>query len=613
LAEPLIFFYFLILFNIAWQSCLLWKSSFGIGLIHKRNQCRANGGQATNFLFIVHPIGKHVRNDCLYAVNKQNNQLTPMNKIKYAAVFAATLLSIGQALASSHREAPLITGTPKLDGCDFYMFNSYEAGRSNFVTMVADYLPLQDAYGGPNYFQLETNGVYEIHIDNNGDAQEDITFQFQFYKTSRNISLPIGPPGSQVTNAIPLVIGGQIFAGNNANLNVLETYTVKMITGNRRTGVAQYITNAADGTTVFTKPVDNIGNKTLPDYNAYANSYIYNINIPGSATPGRLFVGQRKDPFVVNLGETFDLINFSNPLGPVDGEKDSLADKNVTSLILELPKSLLTNSSPIIAGWTTASQYQSNNLVQVSRLGQPLVNEVVIGLKDKDTFNASQPKDDAQFANYVTNPTLPALIQLLFGSAGVLAPTNFPRTDLVEVFLTGIPGLNQTTAVAEMLRLNTSTPTVPAAMQNQLGVIAGDNAGFPNGRRPGDDVVDVALRVMMGVLLPTNVAPSGQLPFTDGALVTANMFQQVFPYINPPLAGSPNDLSVNVTMQQSGNVGGPFANVASKYNNSTGKLSTSPTGGNAGFYRVKSDLPGVILGTPTVTSSNVLIGVKIPQ
>jgi Domain of unknown function (DUF4331) len=535
-----------------------------------------------------------------------------MNKIKYSVALAATVLAIGQTMASSHREAPLITGTPKLDGTDFYMFNSYETGRSNFVTLVADYLPLQDAYGGPNYFKLETNGVYEIHIDNNGDAQEDITFQFQFFLTPRHIALPIGPPGNQVTNEIPLVAAGQIVAGNNASLNVVENYTVKMITGNRRTGVAQYLTNAADGTIVFTKPVDNIGNKTLPDYNAYANSYIYSIKIPGSSTPGRLFVGQRKDPFVVNLGETFDLINFSNPLGPVDAQKDTLADKNVTSLILELPKSSLIYEDPVIAGWTTASQYQGTNLVQVSRLGQPLVNELVIGLKDKDTFNASQPKDDAQFANYVTNPTLPALIELLFGSAGVRAPTNFPRTDLVAVFLTGVAGVNQTTAVAEMLRLNTGTPTLPAAMQNNLGVIAGDVAGFPNGRRPGDDVVDIALRVVMGKLLSTNDAPSGQLPFTDGALVTANMFQQVFPYLNPPLAGSPNDLSVNITLQQSGHVNGPYADTAAKYDSGTGKLSTSPTGGGSGFYRAKADLPGVRLGAPTVTSSNVVMSVNLP-
>jgi hypothetical protein len=241
-----------------------------------------------------------------------------------------------------------------------------------------------------------------------------------------------------------------------------------------------------------------------------------------------------------------------------------------------------------------------------------LVNEVVIGLKDKDTFNASQPKDDAQFANYVTNPTLPALIQLLFGSAGVVAPTNFPRADLVEVFLTGIPTLNYTTAVAEMLRLNTTTPTLPAASQNNLGVIAGDAAGFPNGRRPGDDVVDIALRVMMGKLLSTTVAPSGQLPFTDGALVNAGMFQQVFPYINPPLAGSPNDLSVTLTMQQSTTVNGHFANTPAKYDSSTGKLSTSTTGASTGFYRTSGNLPGVSLGTPTVTGSNVVMGVNIP-
>jgi hypothetical protein len=533
------------------------------------------------------------------------------NSLLVIALAAGALASVN-AFGSSHREAPLITSTPKLDGTDFYLFNSYETGRSNFVTMVANYLPLQDPYGGPNYFRLETNGVYEIHLDTNGDAMEDITFQFQFSETQRHIALPIGPPGSQVTNEIPLVIAGQIVSNNNSLLNVVENYTVKMILGNRRTGVAQYITNAADGTTVFTKPVDNIGNKTLPDYNSYANSYIYDINIPGCATPGRLFVGQRKDPFVVNLGETFDLINFSNPLGPVNGEKDSLAYKNVTSLILEIPKSFLTNSSPVIAGWTTASQYQGTNLVQVSRLGQPLVNEVVIGLKDKDTFNASEPKDDAQFANYVTNPTLPALIELLFGSAGVHAPTDFPRADLVEVFLTGVPGLNQTTATAELLRLNTSTPTLPAASQNNLGVIAGDAAGFPNGRRPGDDVVDIALRVMMGKLLSTNLAPSGQLPFTDGAYVDANVFQSVFPYINPPLAGSPNSLSVTFTLQSSPNVSGPYSDAKVIYNSGNSTLSTALSGGSAGFYRAKADQAGVVLRNPTVTSSNVVIGVQGP-
>jgi hypothetical protein len=169
-----------------------------------------------------------------------------------------------------------------------------------------------------------------------------------------------------------------------------------------------------------------------------------------------------------------------------------------------------------------------------------LVNEVVIGLPDKDLFNLSRPVDDAQFAVYVTNPTLPALIELLFPAA--VAPTLFPRTDLVAGFLTGVEGLNQPPNVvpSEMLRLNTGIAAVAAASQEPLGVLAGDTAGFPNGRRPGDDVVDIALRVVMGVLLSPTDAPAGQLPFTDGAYVDASMFDVTFPYLVTPLPGSPN-------------------------------------------------------------------------
>jgi hypothetical protein len=528
------------------------------------------------------------------------------------AVLAACSLT-ATLLASSHREAPQITATPKLDGADFYLFNSYETGRSNFVTLVADYLPLQDAYGGPNYFSLETNGVYEIHIDNSGDAREDLTFQFQFSRTPRGIALPIGPAGNQRTNEIPLIVAGQIFATNSGALNVAENYTLKLIRGPRRSGTVQSISNAADGSTVFTKPVDNIGTKTLPDYQAYADSFIYNINLPGSSVPGRLFVGQRKDPFVVNLGETFDLVNLSNPLGAVDANRDNLDDKNVTSLILEVPKEFLTSAgNPVIAAWTTASRFEGTNLVQVSRLGQPLVNELIIGLNDKDKFNASEPKDDAQFADYVTHPTLPALLELLFGSAGVKAPTAFPRQDLVTVFLTGVPDVNFTSAVGEMLRLNTSTPSLPAAQQNNLGVIAGDSAGFPNGRRPGDDVVDIALRVVMGKLLSTTDAPSGQLPFTDGALVNAGMFQSVFPYLKTPLPGSPNDPSVTITLQRSAEVQGPYQSVPVTYDEAKGQLSTAQAPGEASFYRLKSDRAGVRLSSPNRHDGTVDLGVRTP-
>jgi hypothetical protein len=439
------------------------------------------------------------------------------------------------AHASSHREAPLITSTPKLDGTDFYMFRSYEPGRDSFVTLIANYLPLQAPYGGPNYFELDSKGVYEIKIDNDGDGVEDITFQFRFTNARQNLTINVGG----VNVPVPLVQTGQVGRGGNpndiANLNVHESYSISMIRGGSR----YVITNAATNATEFEKPVDNIGFETLPNYAAYAAAHIYNIQIPGCATNGRVFVGQRKDPFVVNLGETFDLINIANPVGEAfaNAARDDIADKNVTSLVLEVPISCLRAYDSVIGAWTTASRarnedfdHDSGDFVQVSRLGMPLVNELVIGLNDKDAFNASQPRNDARFLTYVTNPSFPALVGVIF--AGVKAPTLFPRTDLIATFLTGIKGINQPANVrpAEMLRLNTSTPVTLAGSQNRLGVIGGDNAGFPNGRRPGDDIVDVTLRVAMGRLITLGLfgtpaqAPSGGLDFTDGALVNAGFF-----------------------------------------------------------------------------------------
>jgi len=507
-----------------------------------------------------------------------------MNYAKTAGVCAIALAVAGAAVqASSHREAPGITKSPKVDGTDFYMFRSYEAGRAGFVTLLANYLPLQDVYGGPNFFELDPDAIYEIHIDNDGDAREDLTFQFHFTNTRKNISLNIGGK----TVAVPLVNVGRLGPDprDTAALNVIESYTVDVIRGDRRFGRRQRITNAETGERSFLKPADRIGDKSIRDdadmlasvgpndvYSRYANNHIYPIRIPGCDDGGRVFVGQRREGFVVNLAETFDLVN-TNPVGPRDGEKNDLAEKNITTLALEVPVGCLTRSQqPIIGGWTTASlrtdddgwrdrddddSWWRSNFKQASRLGSPLVNEVVIGLKDKDRFNASEPKDDAQFATYVTNPTLPALIEALFGFAGVKAPT-VPRTDLVQVFLTGVTGLTQPPHVvaSEMLRLNTSIPPKAATDQNSLGVLGGDLAGFPNGRRPGDDIVDVSLRAVMGVLLPAAQAPTGQLPYTDGALVTATiaytpdgaitadpafrLFRDSFPYLQTPLSGSPN-------------------------------------------------------------------------
>jgi hypothetical protein len=466
------------------------------------------------------------------------------------------------AEASSHREAPLITEMPKVDGTDFYMFRSYEPGRDGFVTLIADYLPLQDPYGGPNYFSLDPDALYDIRIDNDGDGVEDVTFRFKFHDLLREITIPVG--GEMVP--VPLVnVAPTVNGVGRGSLNRLRTYTVRLIQGpaNDASSRVEFFDGGGAQPNRFVLPEDDIGAKSFPDYAAYANQFVHDVTIPGCGA-GRVFAGQRKDPFVVNLGETFDLVNISNPIGPRDAESDDLADKNVTSLVLEVPISCLTGDGPTIGAWTTAwlprvrrlrtsptfdrPTDESGDFVQVSRLGMPLVNEVVIGLPDKNLFNASQPPGDAALATYVTNPTLPELLEILFFDAGVRAPNNFPRNDLVAAFVTGVPGLNQL-GFGEMLRLNTSIPPTPAAQQSSLGALEGDAAGFPNGRRPGDDVVDIELRVAMGVLCHAfpgafgcgpDDAPSGLLPFTDGAYVDSSFFDDEFPYLRPPIPGSPN-------------------------------------------------------------------------
>lgn len=483
---------------------------------------------------------------------------TVIKRSGLALAIAGLCLTAGTATASSHREAPFITEVPKVDGTDFYMFRSYEPGRADFVTLIANYLPLQDAYGGPNYFDLDEDAIYEIHVDNSGNAQEDITFQFQMEDILNDIQLDIG--GEMVS--VPLKNIGD--ASNNANVQMRQEYTVTVIRGDRRGADRQMATNATTGMETFAKPLDNIGEKSFPGgYQAYADQHVFDIAIPGCSTEGRVFVGQRKEAFAVNLGEIFDLVN-TNPLGARDAEgAGDLADKNVTSFALEVPTACLTGTAetasgqPVIGGWTTASVRQARVInpapsangkgatveggafTQVSRLGMPLVNEVVIGLKDKNRFNASEPMNDGQFATYVTNPTLPALLEILF--AGVAVAPETPRNDLVTAFLTGVPDLNQPVGVtgSEMLRLNPAIPAVAVAAQNDLGVLGGDLAGFPNGRRPVDDTVDVALRVVMGAL--TDDAPNREAPLTDGVQLDPAELDDLFPYLATPLAGSPNN------------------------------------------------------------------------
>jgi hypothetical protein len=556
------------------------------------------------------------------------------------AVAAMTsLLVSGESQASSHREAPFITKNPKVDGTDFYMFQSYEASRiggggvSDYTTIIANYIPLQDAYGGPNYFSFDPEALYEIHIENSGDAVEDITFQFQF----KNALNPVTPKGVVLDvggkqNSVPTIQANVARADNPAQtitaanadsfLNVQESYSINVVRGPRRGAAPQAVHHATTDVTTFKKPVDYIGSKTLGSaaaYKTYAESHIHPITIPGCDTPAKVFVGQRREGFRVNLGLIFDLVNVT-ALGGLptiidpgnrdaltgDTDYDNTLNKNVSTIAMEVPTKCLTadglppatSAKPILGGWTTASVRQARVInpkatygrpakeggawAQVSRLGMPLTNEVVIGIADKDRFNSSEPKDDTQFLDYVTNPTLPQILQAIFGGAStpVFPAATVARTDLVTIFLKGVPGVNENGGTAEMLRLNTKLPVKGAGNQNGgayhqtnniaagLGAatcfpnvggctkadIAGcftpatslpancDLAGFPNGRRPGDDVVDIELTVLLGYFIPKGTgagqAPNGGTILHDAVINQENQFDGAFPYLKTPLSGS---------------------------------------------------------------------------
>ena len=384
---------------------------------------------------------------------------------------------------------------------------------------------------------------------------------------------------------IPLTQAGTVSERNAAALNVNEKFSLTLVRGDRRTGTATPVANPMGGMT-FDKPVDNIGTTTNADYPTYAAKHIYTVSLPGCAMPAKVFVGQRQEAFAVNLGVIFDLVNA--PVSVITNRSlinaaaaNSIQDKNITSLALEVHKSCLTQGAEtVIGGWTTASVRQSQLVnaappsgydtavryggawVQVSRLGHPLINEVVIGLPDKDKFNASVPSGDGQFINYVTNPTLPALISAVL-PIGDAAPKNLPRGDLVTTFLTGISGVNQPANVvgSEMLRLNTATAARPFATQNRLGILGtlrdSDNppdfAGFPNGRRPKDDVVDVSLSAVMGGLCWLNNGGAlfgadckrSAVPLGATSLELHDAVDQAvvpllpgFPYLNTPKPGA---------------------------------------------------------------------------
>jgi hypothetical protein len=412
-------------------------------------------------------------------------------------------LEPGAASASSHREAPLISGTPQYDNTDLYAFVSPD--KPDTTTIVSDYIPFEEPAGGPNFYQFAEDAQYDIHVDNNGDAKDDLIFRYTFKTKIKN-------------KQTFLYNTGVVDSLNDPDLNVTQSYNLDLI--KLKNGRQQHTTRLASG--IPAAPSD-VGKASMPDYAKLRSQAIYKT-VGGGAT----FAGQADDPFFADL-RVFDLLYGGN-LSEVGN--DTLKGYNVNTIALQVPNSLIRQSAsrPTVGIYATTQRRNAQGYYsQVSRLGNPLVNEVVNPQKDKDKFNASEPKDDAQFLKNVTNPELPKLIQAIYN---IKAPSE-PRNDLVSVFLTGVKGLNtlQPQAVpSEMLRLNTSIK--PTAKPKRLGVLDGDNAGFPNGRRLTDDVIDEALQVVEGELV------GAKNDLGDAVDKNDKSFEKYFPYVAEPTAGS---------------------------------------------------------------------------
>jgi Domain of unknown function (DUF4331) len=434
--------------------------------------------------------------------------------------------------ASSHREAPLISADPLADNTDVYAFVSPDAPQT--VTLIANWIPLEAPGGGPNFYKFGDDVRYRINIDNDGDAKDDIVYEFRFKTTLRN-------------QRTFLYNTGPIASLDDPNFNVRQSYSVTRIDRRGRTLL---------GANLTTPPV-NVGARSTPDYETLANAAVHTL-----ADGSKVFAGQRDDPFFVDLGSVFDLLGLRPfnaahliPLAPASGV-DGLKGLNTHIVALQVDKSLLTrdgraavdpaNTNSIIGVYSTTLRRRiaiddddhgksERQWVQVSRLGMPLVNEVVIPLGLKDRFNASDPVDDGQFASLVLNPEPARLIPVLY--PGVTVPPA-PRNDLAAIFLTGIPGLNRPAHVtpSEMIRLNMAIP--PSVSPNPLGLLAGQLDGFPNGRRLGDDVVDIEIRALAGATPFTpafNVSPNNQLG--DGVDQNDKSFLATFPYVAHPFPG----------------------------------------------------------------------------
>ena len=422
--------------------------------------------------------------------------------------------------ASSHREAPLITDDPKADNTDVYAFVSPD--RPDTVTLIGSWIPFEEPAGGPNFYPFADNTAYDINIDNDGDARADWIYRWVFSSRYMN------------KNTF-LYNTGPVTSLTDADLNFRQTYDLYKINGD--TGHSSQLLND--------KPVvpSRVGNASMPNYESLFTSGVSDFGVGAKS-----WAGQSDDAFFLDL-RIFDLL-YGGDLSEVGD--DTLKGFNVNTIALQVKAEHIAkqgnpSGNPVVGIWSTTSRRstrvlnwngtksESGGYVQVSRLGSPLVNEVVIPVGQKDRFNASKPKDDAQFAKYVLDPEVPKLIELIYGIPAPAAP----RNDLVQAFLTGVPGLNQPANVqaSEMLRLNMSIKPADCPAFNRLGVIDGDICGFPNGRRLRDDVVDIALRVMEGDLLDGDPL-SSSVALGDGVNANDLPFRSSFPYVALPWSGS---------------------------------------------------------------------------
>ena len=444
------------------------------------------------------------------------------------------------AKAASHREAPLISLDPAADITDFFMFRGYGTGDADKVVFIMNTQPGEEPSSGPNYFNFDPTVKYSFGVDNNGDGKEDITLDFQFRNEIRGATSALGlplayvgaipPPGGAVVPPITRLDGP-----GSEGIGLRQRYTITM----SGPGSGQK-TLARD---LIAVP-SNVGPKTMPNYNQLASQGIYSL--PGGI---KVFAGQREDPFYIDLGAVFDTLNFRRmvpALSPAEDANDNvnpfgvdmLSGFNVQTIAIEIPISMLTDAYQTLGGYAYTSRprlsvrsswhsyrhsHDHGPWVQVQRLANPLVNEVIIGLPDKDKWNAKEPDQEKEFLDYYTNPRLATALNLIFGAP---VPAT-PRTDLSNLLLKYGPGDPH---YSELLRLDTTVAPKPLAQQKRLTVLAGDNAGWPNGRRPRDDVTDIAVRVVGGPVY-TSLAVGDGVNVDDAPLPTE------FPYIANPSDG----------------------------------------------------------------------------